>query len=33
MEWGTILVFGCEKDCVGFGEEWVGVEWEQVINA
>lgn len=28
MEWGSILVFGCASDCVGFGEEWVGVEWE-----
>ncbi|WVF68710.1 hypothetical protein IAT40_003482 [Kwoniella sp. CBS 6097] len=28
MEWGTVMVFGCEKDCVGFSEEWVGVEWE-----
>lgn len=30
MEWGTIMVFGCERDCVGFGEEWVGVEWEEM---
>lgn len=30
MEWGTVMVFGCEKDCVGFGEEWVGVEWEEM---
>jgi pre-rRNA-processing protein TSR4 len=29
MEWGTVMVFGCKKDCVGFGEEWVGVEWEE----
>jgi len=28
MEWGTVMVFGCEKDCVGFSEEWVGIEWE-----
>lgn len=28
MEWGTIMVFGCERDCVGYTEEWVGVEWE-----
>ena len=28
MEWGTVMVFGCERDCVGFSEEWVGVEWE-----
>jgi pre-rRNA-processing protein TSR4 len=30
MEWGTVMVFGCENDCVGFGEEWVGVEWEEI---
>ena len=30
MEWGTIMVFGCERDCVGYGEEWVGVEWEEI---
>lgn len=29
MEWGSVLVFGCEGDCVGFAEEWVGVEWEE----
>ncbi|KAJ9111381.1 hypothetical protein QFC19_001149 [Naganishia cerealis] len=28
MEWGSVVVFGCEGDCVGFSEEWVGVEWE-----
>jgi pre-rRNA-processing protein TSR4 len=28
MEWGTVMVFGCERDCVGMSEEWVGVEWE-----
>lgn len=28
MEWGTVMVFGCERDCTGFTEEWVGVEWE-----
>lgn len=28
MEWGSVVVFGCEGDCVGFTEEWVGVEWE-----
>jgi pre-rRNA-processing protein TSR4 len=31
MEWGTVMVFGCKSDCVGFGEEWVGVEWEEAI--
>lgn len=29
MEWGSVVVFGCEGDCVGFTEEWVGVEWEE----
>jgi pre-rRNA-processing protein TSR4 len=33
MEWGTIMVFSCANDCVGIGEEWVGVEWEATINA
>ncbi len=31
MEWGTVMVFGCKADCVGFGEEWVGVEWEEMV--
>ncbi|WVR06643.1 hypothetical protein IAU60_003675 [Kwoniella sp. DSM 27419] len=33
MEWGTVMIFGCEKDCVGITEEWVGVEWEAGIDA
>ncbi|WWC96431.1 hypothetical protein V866_003299 [Kwoniella sp. B9012] len=28
MEWGNIMVFGCENDCIGLNEEVVGVEWE-----
>lgn len=32
MEWGNILVYGCERDCVGVGEEWVGVEWEATLE-
>ncbi|KAL7420589.1 hypothetical protein Q5752_004540 [Cryptotrichosporon argae] len=32
MEWGNIMVFGCERDCVGVSEEWVGVEWETQIE-
>ncbi len=32
MEWGTIMVFGCEADCEGFGEEWVEVEWESTLS-
>lgn len=39
MEWGTILLGVCAKDCkptdveegqVGYVEEWVGVQWEEV---
>jgi pre-rRNA-processing protein TSR4 len=39
MEWGTILVGVCEKDCVpngvgngevGYVEEWAGVQWEEL---
>jgi pre-rRNA-processing protein TSR4 len=39
MEWGTIIVGVCEKDCaprgtelgkVGYVEEWAGVQWEEV---
>ncbi|PNY23420.1 20S rRNA accumulation protein 4 [Tolypocladium capitatum] len=39
MEWGTIIVGVCEKDCVprqtekgktGYLEEWVGVQWEEL---
>jgi pre-rRNA-processing protein TSR4 len=39
MEWGTILLGVCSKDCkptdvpegeVGYVEEWVGVQWEEV---
>ena len=33
MEWGSIFVFGCESDCVGFGEEWVEVEWESTLGS
>ncbi|AFR98578.1 pre-rRNA-processing protein TSR4 [Cryptococcus neoformans C23] len=32
MEWGNVLVYGCERDCVGVGEEWVGVEWEATLE-
>ncbi|WVQ84403.1 hypothetical protein IAT38_006555 [Cryptococcus sp. DSM 104549] len=32
MEWGNVVVFGCERDCVGVGEEWVGVEWESGLD-
>ncbi|KAE8449955.1 hypothetical protein EG329_007094 [Mollisiaceae sp. DMI_Dod_QoI] len=38
MEWGTIVVGVCEKDCqqrgadsgVGYVEEWAGVQWEEL---
>jgi len=39
MEWGTIILGVCGKDCspndvgegeVGYVEEWVGVQWEEV---
>ena len=36
MEWGTIIVGVCGKDCapdevgvVGWREEWAGVQWEE----
>jgi pre-rRNA-processing protein TSR4 len=38
MEWGTLIVGVCEKDCttspaapgeVSYAEEWVGVQWEE----
>ncbi|KYK54755.1 putative 20S rRNA accumulation protein 4 [Drechmeria coniospora] len=39
MEWGTVIVGVCEKDCAprqaakgvaGYLEEWVGVQWEEL---
>lgn len=38
MEWGTIIVGVCEKDCqqrlvtngVGYVEEWAGTQWEEL---
>lgn len=40
MEWGTIIMAVCEKDCsppldddrVGYVEEWVGVQWEEQVK-
>ena len=41
MEWGTILVGVCSEDCqekgkgqgeVGYVEEWVGVQWEEMTD-
>ncbi|KGQ10691.1 putative 20S rRNA accumulation protein 4 [Beauveria bassiana D1-5] len=38
MEWGTVIVGVCERDCVpgyledeepGYLEEWAGVQWEE----
>jgi pre-rRNA-processing protein TSR4 len=32
MEWGTILVFCCEKDCIGLGEkEKEGIWAEELV--
>lgn len=42
MDWGTILVGVCERDCqaravdegrVGYLEEWAGVQWEEMGSA
>jgi pre-rRNA-processing protein TSR4 len=39
MDWGTIILYVCSKDCntpgtadgeVGYVEEWVGVQWEEL---
>lgn len=41
MEWGTIIVGVCERDClpngtdagkVGYMEEWAGVQWEEIAE-
>lgn len=41
MEWGTIILGTCSKDCkpndvpegeVGYVEDWVGVQWEEVAS-
>lgn len=39
MEWGTIIVGCCSKNCgdevegkVVFREEWVGVQWEENVD-
>lgn len=42
MEWGTVILGVCERDCaergvgagdVGWVEEWVGVQWEEDAKA
>ena len=42
MEWGTVIVGVCSEDCVqqgqavgevGYLEEWVGVQWEEMLDA
>ncbi|KAI0506494.1 programmed cell death protein 2 [Xylaria bambusicola] len=42
MDWGTIIVGVCERDCqargvdegqVGYLEEWAGVQWEEIGSA
>lgn len=30
MDWGTIILASCGKDCGGKNEEWVGVQWEEL---
>jgi pre-rRNA-processing protein TSR4 len=39
MEWGTIILGVCSKDCgpkqvgvVGWREEWAGVQWEELTK-
>jgi pre-rRNA-processing protein TSR4 len=41
MEWGTVILGVCGRDCVprgvgageaGYLEEWVGVQWEEVVK-
>ena len=42
MEWGTIILGVCSRDCLGdaawnggetrYAEEWVGVQWEEVVT-
>lgn len=41
MEWGTVIMAVCSKDCkpsdveegeVGYVEEWIGVQWEEVAS-
>ncbi|KAI1346487.1 programmed cell death protein 2 [Xylaria sp. FL0043] len=42
MDWGTVIVGVCERDCqargveegqVGYLEEWAGVQWEEIGSA
>lgn len=38
MEWGTVIVGVCSKDCgsgdgsLDYVDEWVGVQWEEVVH-
>lgn len=32
MDWGTIILASCGKDCEGEKEEWVGVQWEELTS-
>ena len=41
MDWGTVIVGACSEDCqekdkakgdVGYVEEWVGVQWEEMTD-
>lgn len=42
MDWGTVIVGVCSEDCqekgkaagqVGYVEEWVGVQWEEIADS
>ncbi|KAJ8610445.1 hypothetical protein MRB53_038539 [Persea americana] len=30
MDWGTVILTTCKKDCAGWNEEWVAVQWEEI---
>ena len=41
MDWGTVIIGVCSEDCqekgkavgeVGYLEEWVGVQWEEIAD-
>lgn len=32
MDWGTVILATCKRDCEGWNEEWVGVQWEETIG-
>lgn len=32
MDWGTVIFASCKRDCEGWSEEWVGVQWEEMVK-